>query len=104
MRRRKSSLSISLVLVGTAALSGCDRAAYTNRDMYRTLEDCRRDWNRPDACQQVAGSGGNSASRFYMGPTYDSNSPRGRSMRAFGTASVSRAGFGSSSGFHSSGS
>jgi uncharacterized protein YgiB involved in biofilm formation len=103
MRQRRSSVRICLVLVGTAALAGCDSdARYTNRDMYRSIEDCRRDWNRADACQQMSGGTGGAASTWY-GPTYDSNLDRPRGSRAIGTASVSRGGFGSTSSFHSSG-
>ncbi len=126
MRPRKSSLSITLVLIGSAALSGCGEEQNTRvmrRDVYSSLEDCRADWGRTDDCElrsnatsttgSTTGSGGP-----YYGPRYywqdsagryDTTSPRPGS-RASGVASVggtsssssavSRGGFGSSSSMH----
>jgi len=107
MRKRRSSLRITLVLVGTAALSACDEGPrYVNRDMYASAEDCRKDWGRPDACQEATLGGhgtGTQPIRTWYGPSYGSDSGTARGSRAIGVSSVSRGGFGSSAGFHSSG-
>ena len=104
MRARKSSLRV--VLIGAAALSACDGGPrYTNRDMYASAEECRKDWGRPEHCEPGyrSGSGGSGSSRVWYGPGYDSSSSTARSPRAVGTRSVSRGGFGSLSSFHSGG-
>jgi uncharacterized protein YgiB involved in biofilm formation len=105
MRKRRSSLRITLVLIGTAALSACDQGPrYTNRDMYASAEDCQKDWGRPEACQETTlGGQGTQPVRTWYGPTYASDSGSARGSRAIGVSSVSRGGFGSSAGFHSIG-
>lgn len=75
MRPRKSSLSITLVLVGATALAGCSREPerVMRRDIYTSLEDCRADWSRADDCElrnNVAGTGGTGSSTGYYGPRY----------------------------------
>ena len=43
MRTRRAPASITLVLIGSAALTGCgDETA--RRDIYRTGVDCQQDW------------------------------------------------------------
>jgi hypothetical protein len=115
--RRKSSLSVTLVLIGAAALAGCDDAAdggppFARRDTYASLEDCQKDWGRSEQCEPVAGSasrgGGTSGYGVrYYGPWYGATSastgPRPGS-HASGSMSVARGGFGSTAGLHSSGS
>ncbi len=120
--RRKSSLSVTLVLIGAAALAGCDDGPdsgppFARRDTYASLADCQKDWGRPEQCEPVAGSasqggsahvgGGSSGYARYYGPWYgdtsSSTGPRPGS-HANGSMSVSRGGFGSTAGLHSSGS
>jgi uncharacterized protein YgiB involved in biofilm formation len=113
MRKRKASLSITLVLIGAAGLAGCDEAPqdgaqYASRDVYASLEDCRKDWGRPEQCDPVPGSasGGGSTGVRYYGPWYGDSSPRSGprpGSRAVDSVHVSRGGFGSSSAYHSSG-
>ena len=123
MRRRKSSLSITLVLIGTAALSGCgnDRDQNTRvmrRDVYSSLEDCRADWGRADDCETASNLSSRSSSnaggttshygpRYYWADSsgrYDNPTPRPGS-RATSVATVGGTSSGShSSGLHSSGS
>ena len=104
MRQRKSSLRVSVVLLGAAALSACDSGPrYTNRDMYASAEECQKDWGRPEYCEPGYRSGTVGSSRVWYGPGYGSNSHTARSARAIGTTSVSRGGFGSSSAFHGGG-
>jgi uncharacterized protein YgiB involved in biofilm formation len=119
--RRKSSLSVTLVLIGTAALAGCDDGpdngpAYARRDTYASLEDCQKDWGRSEQCEPAAGSvsqgssgthGGSGSSGYvrYYGPWYGDASPSTGprpGSHANGSMSVSRGGFGSTAGLHSS--
>lgn len=121
MRSRKSSLSITLVLIGTAALSGCgnDRDQNTRvmrRDVYSSLEDCRADWGRADDCETASNFSSRSSSTgggSYYGPRYywadssgryDNSTPRpgsrATSVATIGGTSASR----HASGLHSSGS
>ena len=112
MRARKSSLGITLVLIGAAAVGGCGRSddepPYARRDIYASLEDCEKDWGRPENCDPVPGSasGGHTFIRYY-GPWYgDSGSgPTGArpGSHAIDSTRVSRGGFGATSALHSSG-
>jgi uncharacterized protein YgiB involved in biofilm formation len=113
VRKRKSSLAVTLVLAGAAAVSGCDDAAereapYAQRDVYASLEDCQKDWGRPENCDPVPGSasGGHTFIRYY-GPWYGDSgtSPAGPRAGSHATDSVrvSRGGFGASAALHSSG-
>ena len=113
MRSRKSTATLTLVLIGAAALHGCgsktDETA--KRDVYKTQTDCKRDWGDDSSkCERV--SSGPHAGYFY-GPMYgfgrntttstgSSLSPRSGS-HAMSSTSVSRGGFGSSASSHSSG-
>ncbi len=114
---RKSSGTVTLVLIGVAALGGCSDS---RKDVYASKQDCLADWgNKPEDCTpstdpKHAGRG------FFYGPAYGGgwfgfgDSSSGRSWnRSTGTFSASRAGSrsigstgGSSSrgGFGSSGS
>jgi len=115
MPRRKASLRVTLVLIGAAAAAGCDSSPdqMMRRDVYANLEDCAKDWGRPEVCEQqraAATSGSHSASGTtyrYYGPWYDDRggaSPRPRpGSRAVDSVRVSRGGFGSSASAHSSG-
>jgi uncharacterized protein YgiB involved in biofilm formation len=110
MRKRKSTLSITLVLVG-AALAGCDDAPdagaqFARRDVYASLEDCQKDWGRPEQCDPVPGSASGGGGIRYYGPWYGDASARSGprpGSRAVDSVHVSRGGFGASSSFHSSG-
>jgi uncharacterized protein YgiB involved in biofilm formation len=113
-RIRKSSSSVTLVLIGVAALGGCGQEK--RQDVYATREDCLADWgNKPEDCKpssdpKHAGRG------YFMGPLVAvpgffgrsmgwSDSGTSRSSRSIGSSSsssrssssVSRGGFGSSS-------
>ena len=104
---RRSSGSVTLVLIGLTTLAGCGEDD-TRRDVYKTREDCLADWgNKPADCspateQRHAGSG------FWYGPAYGYRSRgsgsswtnRASSSRSIGSSTVSRGGFGSTS--HSS--
>ena len=112
MRLRKSSLRVTLVLIGAAALGGCDDAPdagpqYSRRDVYASLEDCQKDWGRPEQCDPVPGSAssGHAGIRYY-GPWYGDSSPRSGprpGSRAVDSMHVQRGGFGKSASSFSSG-
>jgi len=124
MRRRRSSVHISLVLIGSA-LAGCGQeSARLARDHYATLEDCAADWGRPGECDRVQSSGYPGGMFVFRGPPYPfdrrdaarsaalSEAQRaGRSAdparqgRSIGTAiePTTRGGFGSSARSYSAG-
>ncbi|MBF0519573.1 MAG: hypothetical protein HQK92_07615 [Nitrospirae bacterium] len=63
----KRSKLISLVLITTATLLSCSDDTGlldTQREVYKTKEDCARDWNGTDNCEQRLAGGG------YYGPSY----------------------------------
>lgn len=123
-RNRRSSPSVTLVLIGTAALSACGQQDDTlRRDIYASRADCVQDWGDEQKCEaQPAGSGfaGSNGSThgggFFLGPSYRSgqfgSSSSARSAgtvdaarsgsHAIATSHVSRGGFGSSGASHSS--
>ena len=106
---RKSS-RVTLVLIGIAAVAGCDRAPDAQREVYKTREDCLSDWgNKPQDCQPAT-EPSHRASGFWYGPILPGyyGSSGWSSARAIGTTSssgtsshITRGGFGSSA--HSSG-
>ena len=121
MTPRRSTATLTLVLIGAAALQGCgggggdDKAT---RDVYRTRADCQRDWgDDPKKCEQQT-SGHHSG--FFYGPMYGFGRTGSGSSTALApregsnavssatvsrsTGSVARGGFGSSASAHSSGS
>jgi uncharacterized protein YgiB involved in biofilm formation len=70
MRGRRSSVHISLVLIGST-LAGCGQEApRLARDHYATLEDCAADWGRPDQCDRVQSSGYPGGMFVFRGPPY----------------------------------
>ena len=118
MKRRRSSSSVTLVLVGASAFSACGQSTDTmRRDMYASKADCVQDWGAdPSKCEPRQTRSGNSSYTHYYGPAYShgsygssrntlsdgSTSAARPGSRAMGTSHVSRSGFGSSSSSHSS--
>lgn len=104
--RRRSTLQITLVLVGTLTLTGCNKKE--ERHVYTNKQDCLDDWNNdPKNCEEVGTNSPHyrSNAHYYYGPWYRSgtilNGSQGsRSIRG---VNVSRGGFGSFGSFHSSG-
>ena len=85
MRLRRSPSSITLVLIGTAALNGCGGEETARRDVYRSQLDCQRDWGAtPGGCEPVR-SGAHSG--YYYGPRY-----RDDGQHRVGTTSLPRTG------------
>jgi hypothetical protein len=108
-RLRKSSGSVTLVLIGVATLAGCGEDEH-RRDVYKSKADCLADWgNKPEDCTPAtearhAGSG------FFYGPLYgyaagrafgsgwgwSSGSSTRSGSHAIGSTAPTRGGFGSS--------
>jgi uncharacterized protein YgiB involved in biofilm formation len=123
MRSRRSTVTLTLVLIGAAALNGCgkDEEETATRDVYRTRADCQRDWGDDDKKCEPATSGSHAgmfygpllvgAAAGYMAGRGTSVAPRPGSNAiasthtsvSHGGSSVSRGGFGSSASSHSSG-
>jgi hypothetical protein len=121
MKRRRSSTSVTLVLISASALSACGQQTPNTmrRDMYASQADCAKDWGAdPAKCEPVrqTGSSGSSYTHYY-GPYYSHGSYGSNSHNTYnagattearpgshsiGTAHVSRGGFGSSASSHSS--
>ncbi|MEO5357623.1 MAG: hypothetical protein H7844_10040 [Nitrospirae bacterium YQR-1] len=124
----KRSKLISLVLLASTTLVACseDRGSRTtSREVYKTREDCIRDWDRADNCQRRMTGGGYQGPHyfFYGGNSYyippGSEKPqpmsssmvhhsetlgsrRSHSISTHETTHIVRGGFGASSLHHSS--
>ena len=119
MRSRRSTATLTLVLISAAALSSCgDSDEQATRDVYRNQADCKRDWGDDKKCEQV--SSGPHAGMFYGPMMYGLGSAMGRGGAGLaprpgsnavaraqaaprGGGSVSRGGFGSSASSYSAG-
>lgn len=72
---RKRSAAITLLLAG--GLAGCSGEPIPQRDAYRSLADCQRDWSGASQCSPVRDN--RYASSYYYGPSYfGSRYPDGR--------------------------
>jgi uncharacterized protein YgiB involved in biofilm formation len=103
-RFRKSSTSVTLVVIGAAAIAGLAGCAKDDvrRDVYANKEDCLADWgNAPADCEPAYdhphSRGANTA---YYGRPYiyqgNAGSPSRTGKTIGSSSSVSRGGFGSS--------
>lgn len=104
--RRRSTLQITLVLIGSLAATGCSKKE--ERHVYTSKQDCLDDWNNdPQKCEEVGRESQHyrTGAHYFYGPWYRSGTvfSSGQGSRAIRGMSVSRGGFGSLSGFHSSG-
>ena len=100
-KKKKSSLQISLALIATVAISSCGEKGM--RPIYKTLDECKAEWGASD-CDSIPGDSpdhyyGSYYGKFHRGSAYN----RGSMSKAVAVGHVTRGGFGSSSGFHSSG-
>ena len=73
--KQRSSLKISLVLIGMVALTGCQQE---QRNVYKSREDCLQDWGREENCEEVTSAnnsygGGSHPVGYYYGPRYYGN-------------------------------
>jgi uncharacterized protein YgiB involved in biofilm formation len=103
---RRCTLQITLVLIGTLAVTGCSKKE--QRHVYTNKKDCLDDWNNdPKNCEEVPSNSPDhrSNAHYFYGPHFRSGTvlSGGQGSRSIRTMSVSRGGFGSSSGIHSSG-
>jgi len=71
VRGRKRSAAITLVLAGSATLSGCG-SPVEQRDAYASRQDCLKDWSEPTLCEPV--KDGRYSSSYHYGPPYYSSS------------------------------
>ncbi|HYC48912.1 MAG TPA: hypothetical protein VED01_25830 [Burkholderiales bacterium] len=111
MSSRRCTATLTLVLIGTAALQGCGRDEQTaTRDVYKSRQDCLRDWGGdPQKCEQQT-SGPHAG--YFLGPLmygagrsgFSSGGamPPRKGSSAIGSTTVSRGGFGSSASAHRS--
>jgi hypothetical protein len=70
-RLRKRSAAITLVLAGSAGLSGCG-SPVEQRDTYASRTACLNDWPDSSLCEPVRD--GRYASSYHYGPPYYSSS------------------------------
>jgi uncharacterized protein YgiB involved in biofilm formation len=102
----RKSARVTLVLVGMAALSGCQRSQEPQRQVYSSREDCLADWNnKPQDCTPAT-QPSHAAHGFWYGPImpmYYGGSSSSSFRRSLGTtsasgssSSITRGGFGSS--------
>src|SRR5262245_56384851 len=70
MRHRKRSAAITLVLAGSATLSGCG-SPVEQRDAYTSLDSCVRDWSNAALCEPVRDN--RHPTSFFYGPPYYGN-------------------------------
>ena len=104
--RRRSTLQITLVLIGIIAISGCGKKE--ERHVYTNKQDCLDDWNNdPKSCEEVPPDSPNYRSNalYFFGPIFRSGSVFSgtQGSRSIRTQSVFRGGFGGLSNFHGSG-
>lgn len=87
MGRCRASRNISLVLIGTAAFSGCEQPPPAMaRDHYATVEDCAADWGRAESCDRVQSSGYPGGAFIFRGPPYVVGARDSARALAFGEA------------------
>ena len=66
-RVRKRSAAVTLVLAGSATLSGCG-SPVEQRDAYASQAACVRDWSSAQLCEPVRD--GRYANSYFYGPAY----------------------------------
>jgi len=70
-RARKRSAAITLVLAGSAGLSGCG-SPVEQRDAYSSVGSCLKDWGDSSLCEPV--KDGRYSSSYVYGPPYYASS------------------------------
>lgn len=88
----KSSLKVSLVLLGTTGVSACVDNHVGTRYDYNNRQECVRDWGEDECPRQTSATGGyyNGGYFFYRSGYYDRN-------KVTHAKSVTRGGFGGKS-------
>lgn len=67
-RSSKKSAAITLVLIGSVSLTACSESRTAQRSLYRSPEDCYRDWGQaplPDGVQPCQSRSGGVYSPWY---------------------------------------
>src|SRR5262245_18044050 len=92
MHRRRSSSSITLVLISATAISACGQGPDTRRrDLYASRADCVQDWGSdPAKCEPVRSTTGTRTGTHYYGPAYTHGS-YGSSTRTYSEGATSEA-------------
>lgn len=100
--KKKSSIQITLALIGTVALSSCSEDG--TRPIYNSKSDCVGEWGEKD-CEEIPRDSSYRTYGTYFGRFHSSDTSYSRTpiSRSTSIAHVSRGGFGSSSSAHSSG-
>lgn len=65
---RKKTATLTLVFIASFSLTACQSSEKRSREVYRSLEDCRRDWGNTTQCEQV--TDGSYSRGYYYGPYY----------------------------------
>lgn len=86
----KSSVQVSLVLLGTVGLSACDDNNNT-RYQYNNRQECVQDWGEDECPKQSSGGSGGGSYYYYRSGYHSSEKNQAKNAK-----SVSRGGFGSS--------
>lgn len=97
--RRRSTLQITLMVVGMVALSGCGEDE--KRHVYRNKQDCREDWGDDKDCE--AAPAGSAHYGYWYGPRWSGGGYAGVGRRSIGSVNVPRGGFGKFGAFHGGG-
>ncbi len=101
INRKKSSLNITLVLIATITIVSCGQKG--SRPIYQSMKDCTDEWGASD-CDAIPSDSSDRHYGGYYGRFHGTGLySRSSTSRAVGVGSVTRGGFGGSSGFHSSG-
>ncbi len=101
-QKRKSSLKITLALIGSVTFASCGEDGY--RNIYKNIGDCTTEWGA-GRCEGISSDSGDYSSGHYYGPFVSRRSgisQATRATRSSGISSVTRGGFGGSSMSHSS--
>lgn len=67
-RKIKRTVIITLVLISSVSLEACTSTPRDNREVYKNLEDCSREWGGQEKCERV--TNGSYSSGYYYGPRY----------------------------------
>lgn len=94
---RRSTLQITLVLIGIATLTACGEQ---KRSVYSSKQDCVDDWGDGKGCEEPPPGSAHYHSGYWYGPRWGRGGYRG--SRSLYSVSVSRGGFGRLGGFHAS--
>lgn len=95
--RRRSTLQITLALIGLVALTACGDK---KRNVYRSKQDCVEDWGDGKGCEEAPAGSAHYHGGYWYGPRWSGSGYCG--TRSMGSVSVSRGGFGRLGSFHSS--